>query len=956
MTDLTLRPVPLATAGMMAGLTVTLGLMATALPILELPLKIASILPIAVVSTRFSRRACLTAVVAASAVALGVGGMMTALTVAQYSVIAWVLGSAYRRQAGRSQRVVLAAGLASVLTVLKFASLLVLEESRKLALDSTKTAFKGYVTLLEKLPGTASLVHALNSSIDWLVSHWWVWMPISLLIASFLKILVASWLLGRVLPRLSLTEVPDPFAEACVTPPAVNPLPMVVRHVSHRYRQDTPLALDDVSFTVNEGEFIVIAGANGSGKSTLAALLSGAALQQGSIETPGDIGRGQFGGLAYLSQTADAHVIGNTVEEDILWGLSDTDPQQYALWVARAHECLERVGLSDFAQASTRHLSGGELQRLTLAVALMNSPKVIISDETTAMIDPAGRALMMSIFQELTASGVTVIHITHDASEASLASRLIRLEGGRLVSDGLPADDPWVSSGGCAQYLPELPAVQVSARTSSQSLRVQDVTYVAAEKTPWERTILHDVSFIVEPGESVLITGHNGSGKTTLARLMTGLDLPSFGRVTLSGKDMWRCVGDVSMSHQFSRLQVLRPTVGEDILDAIGHELPKDRPHTPQGNPIFSDEESQIISEALATVGLPEDLAVRGVDELSGGQQRRVALAGLIAAHPAALILDEPFAGLDAQSRQLLIRVLEQQRLAGTSLVLISHDDDGLHALADRHYHLNAGALEGEGLTSVPSPRIRGVGRPRPSRFPQPLPWDSVISRAWAGTKIVAWALVSTMLLFSPSWTGVACAGAFVLAFALMSRMPVRALPAIPIPIWSGIIGGLFGSWLGGDAIVFLRMLAMIVVILVGTLVLLLTTRTEEFTRALSFVLLPLQRWVPDVHSWVYAMSFSVRAVPVFLDQSRALQDTMTIRLYRQSRLSSGHILMHMVDVATASLSAAAYRASVMGTAISMRGGVPVLSRPKVRLTAGDALILALAVCAVAAVVVVKLF
>jgi energy-coupling factor transport system ATP-binding protein len=210
------------------------------------------------------------------------------------------------------------------------------------------------------------------------------------------------------------------------------------------------------------------------------------------------------------------------------------------------------------------------------------------------------------------------------------------------------------------------------------------------------------VSLIVSPGEAVLITGGNGSGKTTLSRLLTGLIAPTWGRCTLGGTPVAQRVGDVAMSMQFARLQLQRPSVRLDILAAAraGTGSGADAGAGTGGSrgrrtddTASRPEQDRLVRSAMDEVGLPRELERRGIDQLSGGQMRRVALAGLLASEPRVIILDEPLAGLDADSRLLLIDALERRRRRGMAIVVISHDTDGLDALCQRSLTLAEGTL-----------------------------------------------------------------------------------------------------------------------------------------------------------------------------------------------------------------------------------------------------------------------
>ena len=191
--------------------------------------------------------------------------------------------------------------------------------------------------------------------------------------------------------------------------------------------------------------------------------------------------------------------------------------------------------------------------------------------------------------------------------------------------------------------------------------------------------------------------------------------------------------------------------------------------------------------EALATVGLDAALATRRIDQLSGGQMRRVVLAGLLARSPRALILDEPLAGLDAASQRGLLRLLEDlRRNAGLTVVVISHDFSGLEELCPRTLHLQDGVLaagaDGGGRRVMTAPTRR------PARKPvvllRPVPGRTVIHDLWAGTKLIVVAGIGVLLTFYPGWVPIAAVAALVLATARMARIPRGALPSIPRWLW----------------------------------------------------------------------------------------------------------------------------------------------------------------------------
>jgi energy-coupling factor transport system ATP-binding protein len=224
---------------------------------------------------------------------------------------------------------------------------------------------------------------------------------------------------------------------------------------------------------------------------------------------------------------------------------------------------------------------------------------------------------------------------------------------------------------------PSAPVPPVSAPL----LRVRGATYVYARRTPWERTALAGVDLDLSPGDGLLITGENGSGKTTLAWMLAGLLRPTEGSCEIDGRPVADQVGSVALAFQHARLQLQKRSVREDILSAAGAEA----------RAAHQDHEA-FVEKWLATVGLPAALGDRNIDALSGGQQRRVAIAGILASGPRVLVLDEPFAGLDPGARSDLVETLAAvQEERGLAIAVISHDLAGIEKLCPRTLQLESG-------------------------------------------------------------------------------------------------------------------------------------------------------------------------------------------------------------------------------------------------------------------------
>jgi energy-coupling factor transport system ATP-binding protein len=189
---------------------------------------------------------------------------------------------------------------------------------------------------------------------------------------------------------------------------------------------------------------------------------------------------------------------------------------------------------------------------------------------------------------------------------------------------------------------------------------------------------LRDIDLAVGEGDGVLIHGLNGSGKSTLAWIMAGLLVPTTGSCLLDSEPVSEQVGAVAISFQAARLQLMRPRVDLEIGSAAG----------------FDSQDRRRVEQALDSVGLDPALMGRRIDQLSGGQMRRVVLAGLLARRPRAIILDEPLAGVDAASRRGLLALLaDLRRGTGLTVIVISHDFSGLKELCPRALHLHDGTL-----------------------------------------------------------------------------------------------------------------------------------------------------------------------------------------------------------------------------------------------------------------------
>ena len=224
-------------------------------------------------------------------------------------------------------------------------------------------------------------------------------------------------------------------------------------------------------------------------------------------------------------------------------------------------------------------------------------------------------------------------------------------------------------------------------------LQVKDLTYIYSIGTPFEHKALDNVNFSLEPGEFVGVIGHTGSGKSTLMQQLNGLLKPTSGQVLLGGQDIWsdkkitrQARFRVGLVFQYPEYQLFEETVYKDI--AFG----------PKNMGLDSGEIDRRVRDAAAFVGLDAELLDKSPFELSGGQKRRVAIAGVIAMEPKVLVLDEPTAGLDPQGRDaILAQIQAYHRAKGAAVVLVSHSMEEIARNVDRIVVLSDGKVYMEG-------------------------------------------------------------------------------------------------------------------------------------------------------------------------------------------------------------------------------------------------------------------
>jgi energy-coupling factor transport system ATP-binding protein len=584
------------------------------------------------------------------------------MTVGQCAYVGALIGLVKRRGRGMPTIISVALCAGAIMGALSVGALLVLSRLRNLIFEAMTANVNGTARFLSHIPYMEPVGNWLHDGFPRWLTYWpWV-LGLSSVVAILVVTVFGFWALSGVLRRLS--NIPDAQKlDTAGDAGPVDPLPIRLADVTFRYPHSDRNALGPVTLEVAAGEHVAVTGPNGSGKTTLMLVLAGQPATTGTVERPGAVGLGKVGGTAVVMQHPESQILGTRVADDVVWGL----PPSQRIDVS---QLLDEVGLGGLAERDTGGLSGGELQRLAVAAALAREPSLLIADEITSMVDQPGRDALLALLSGLRERHQTaLVHITHYNNEADSADRIVNLTGAGITDNTEMVEIASAPT-----------AVVPDVRSEAALFEVDSVSHEYASGTPWATTALRDVSFDVHEGDGLLIHGGNGSGKSTLAWIMAGLTVPTAGSCRLDGRAVSDQVGAVAMSFQAARLQLMRGRVGREVASAGG----------------FSPHDTARVEAALATVGLDGSLAGRRIDQLSGGQMRRVVLAGLLERSPRALILDEPLAGVDAVSQRGLLGLLEDlRRRTGLTVIVISHDFAGLEELCPQTLHLADGVVQG---------------------------------------------------------------------------------------------------------------------------------------------------------------------------------------------------------------------------------------------------------------------
>ena len=424
--------------------------------------------------------------------------------------------------------------------------------------------------------------------------------------------------------------------------------------------------LDHVSLSVAPGERVVLLGANGSGKSTLSRLINGSlAPASGSVLVDG-----RSDGLArlvgYVRQDPRNQIVSSVVLDEVAFGPRNLGLSREEV-LARVDEALEACGITGLRDRMTSELSGGQQQLVALAGVLAMRPSYLVLDEVGAHLDAASRRRVSEVVEQLVASGVGVLEIAHQGSPQEL---LTSDEACSLAGFG---EDAVARALGAAVRRGFVLGAQPDPCAVAPYLAREDVSYCGQYLiTPHFRSFLTSkVALVRGPhfclgdisldlGGLTLVLGPSGSGKTTLARLLAGVMEPDSGEILFEDRPVR--AGYVGLAFQRPGDQLFCETVYDDI--AYG----------PRAQGASERRVEAAVRAAAVRLDVEEHLFDRSPFDLSGGQMRRVALAGVLACNPEAYVFDEPTAGLDGPSRAELRQLIRGLAESGAPVVLVTHD------------------------------------------------------------------------------------------------------------------------------------------------------------------------------------------------------------------------------------------------------------------------------------------
>ncbi|MBQ4517852.1 MAG: ATP-binding cassette domain-containing protein [Clostridia bacterium] len=495
-----------------------------------------------------------------------------------------------------------------------------------------------------------------------------------------------------------------------------------VKNLSFAYPDRLDKALDDVSFTVNQGEFLLLCGKSGCGKTTLLRLLksplSPFGVLEGSISFNGKPladcnAKEQSSAIGFVMQNPDHQIVTDKVWHELAFGLESLGYKQSEIRL-RVSEMASFFGIGTWFHKNVSELSGGQKQLLNLASVMVMQPSVLILDEPTSQLDPIAAGEFLKTLERINRDlGTTVILTEHRIEDAfPMADRVIVLDKGKIIADNTPQEvgrilkeknhdmykalpTPVRVHSNIENSLPcpltvregriwltnysrnnmlqaELIPKESPQKNCDTVIEIKDAWFRYEKEAP---DIIKGLNLNVQQGELFCLVGDNGTGKTTALSLISGLHTPYRGEVMINGQSVSKIKhlydGLLGVLPQNPQSLFVGKTVYLDLMEILSEKK-------------LTKDEKELKVQNIAMLCKIEALLESHPYDLSGGEQQRAALAKILLMEPEILLLDEPTKGMDAQFKEEFAYILSELKENGVTILMVSHDIEFCAAYADR--------------------------------------------------------------------------------------------------------------------------------------------------------------------------------------------------------------------------------------------------------------------------------
>ncbi|EGL13668.1 cobalt ABC transporter, ATP-binding protein [Gardnerella vaginalis 315-A] len=459
-----------------------------------------------------------------------------------------------------------------------------------------------------------------------------------------------------------------------------------MQKVRFSYDSGKTWILDGIDLEIAYGQRIAIIGKNGSGKSTLAKIIAGLSSPDSGIVTLCGIKVFETNNVdskAYqkaresigaLFQSPEDQIVTTVVEDDVAFGLENLCASKEFM-KQNISNALRAVNMENHRFSDPSNMSGGQQQRVAIASSIATKSKLLVLDEPTSMLDSCAKEDVDKLFDKLQTSGTTIVQVTHKISECKNADRILMLENGKLRDVSLLELDEFFTEKSPAVI--ESKSITENVENSNTAIGISNLS---VSYTNSQSPIIRDYSLSVKSGEIVAIMGKNGCGKSTLAKAICALIKYDSGSI---------CVNGIKISEKTSKSQMreIRKNIGYVMQlpeqQLFAQTVFEDVAYGPKNFGLEGRELHSRVLNALKSLHI-EHLAQKSPFELSGGQQRLAAIAGILACNPKILVLDEPTAGLDFEYAKIVLKILSDLQNKGVTIIVITHDLNEAKSLGAR--------------------------------------------------------------------------------------------------------------------------------------------------------------------------------------------------------------------------------------------------------------------------------